>query len=305
MLQPAVRMWIHLYLVSVVAISHVVGDSLRGKHLTITTTTNAPYFDLKEDAETMEGNAKYEGAIVDLMNELSTNLGFSYTIKLTEGGMYGTFRHGEWTGMIGEIIRGEADLGMIDMTITSTRETAVDFTHPFLFSGLSILYSSHGQKIESLEDLASLDSVKVGSYCCGSTNAYFRGSILELNQRINAKMIRDDAMMRSNQAGMERVLEEKGGYAFIMEAPSLEYQIARNCDLTQIGKVFSKRGYGLALPKGSPYLEEMNVMILKLRETGRMEQIMESWLHRRSPACSINDSNLVDFSMIGWILGMV
>merc|ERR1719427_534520 len=114
MLQPAVRMWIHLYLVSVVAISHVLGDSLRGKHLFITTVTHAPYFVLKEDAETLEGNAKYEGAIVDLLTELSTNLGFSYTIQLAYA--YGTFRHGEWTGIIGEIIHGRLQWTLLTLS---------------------------------------------------------------------------------------------------------------------------------------------------------------------------------------------
>lgn len=38
---------------------------------------------------------------------------------------------------------------------------------------------------------------------------------------------RDDVMMDSNQAGVDRVLSGNGEYAFFMESTSIEYQVRR------------------------------------------------------------------------------
>ena len=43
-------------------------------------------------------------------------------------------------GMIGEVMRGEADIAVADLTINSYRELAVDFTYPFMTTGISIIY---------------------------------------------------------------------------------------------------------------------------------------------------------------------
>ena len=46
-----------------------------------------------------------------------------------------------WTGMIGELVRHEADLAVAPLTITSQRESAVDFSKPWMNLGISILIS--------------------------------------------------------------------------------------------------------------------------------------------------------------------
>ncbi|CAM4941620.1 unnamed protein product [Rotaria socialis] len=46
-----------------------------------------------------------------------------------------------WTGMIGELVRREADLAVAPLTITSQRENVVDFSKPWMNLGISILIS--------------------------------------------------------------------------------------------------------------------------------------------------------------------
>ncbi|KAG9509349.1 Glutamate receptor ionotropic, kainate 1 [Fragariocoptes setiger] len=55
-----------------------------------------------------------------------------------------------WNGMIGEIIEGKADLAIVDLTITSQREEAVDFTLPFMSTGISILFKKPTTKVTTL-----------------------------------------------------------------------------------------------------------------------------------------------------------
>ena len=45
--------------------------------------------------------------------------------------------------------------------------------------------------------------------------------------------------MKSNHAGVSKVINSDGDYAFLMESNSIQYQIERMCDLIQVrGKSF-------------------------------------------------------------------
>ena len=51
-------------------------------------------------------------------------------------------------------------------------------------------------------------------------------------------------------------------YAFLMESTTIEYNIERECDTTQIGGLLDSKGYGIALPPGKYlyiyFLENLN-----------------------------------------------
>ena len=55
----------------------------------------------------------------------------------------------------------------------------------------------------------------------------------------------------TNKAGMERVLNGNGNFAFLMEQKSIEYYTGKNCQLTQIGDLLNERNYAIALPKSN------------------------------------------------------
>jgi len=59
----------------------------------------------KEPGEGLEGNARYEGYIVDLLERLSTKARFTYIINLVGDGLYGRRdENGRWNGMIREVM---------------------------------------------------------------------------------------------------------------------------------------------------------------------------------------------------------
>lgn len=66
--------------------------------------------------------------------------------------------------MIGEVIRGEADIAVADLTINSNRELAVDFTYPFMATGISIIYKRPTTKETSLWSFLSPFSAIVWIY---------------------------------------------------------------------------------------------------------------------------------------------
>ena len=57
-----------------------------------------------------------------------------------------------------------------------------------------------------------------------------------------------NVLTRSNKAGVERVLREDGGYAFMMESTAADYVVERVCELTQVGGLLDNKGYGIGLP---------------------------------------------------------
>ncbi|XP_065594000.1 probable glutamate receptor [Cyrtonyx montezumae] len=100
--------------------------------LTVTTILEDPYV--------MVRSAELEGYCIDLLKALASMLHFSYRVKVVGDGKYGAISsNGNWTGMIGEILRKEADIAVAPLTVTSAREEVVSFTTPFLQTGIGIL----------------------------------------------------------------------------------------------------------------------------------------------------------------------
>lgn len=137
--------------------------------LVVTTKRTQPYFMLKATPNKQEGNNQYEGYAVDLIHELSRIVGFKYRFKEVDDGKYGVKdKHPNgteyWNGMIGEIISGKADLAIVDLTITSSREEAVDFTLPFMNTGISILFKKPTNKVTTLFSFLSPFSLDVWVY---------------------------------------------------------------------------------------------------------------------------------------------
>ncbi|KAK6318896.1 hypothetical protein J4Q44_G00101070 [Coregonus suidteri] len=124
-------------LVGVVVCTVVLLLSLRScaavrPDLTITT--------IKQDPYTMSKGSQLEGYCMDLLSELAKKLGFKYNVHLVKDGSYGRQdESGAWNGMIGEVVRGEADLAIAPLTLTAAREKAVGMTKPFMQTGISIL----------------------------------------------------------------------------------------------------------------------------------------------------------------------
>merc|ERR1719367_652846 len=86
----------------------------------------------------------------------------------------------------------------------------------------------------------------------------------------------------SNKEGVQRVINSSGEYAFLMESNSIQYQIERNCDLIQVGKLLDSKGYGIAFTPGSLYRVPISSAILQLQEAGRLHVLKNRWWKEKS-----------------------
>lgn len=152
-------------------LKYYVKISMLNKTLIVATLINEPYTMYKEASEKKEGNERYEGYCIDLVAEIAKILKFNYTFQLVKDGVHGIpidAAKGQWNGLIGEIMSGAADIALVDLTITSKRESAVDFTHPFMYTGISILFKKPTQKETSLFSFLSPFSMVVWVYVLGA-----------------------------------------------------------------------------------------------------------------------------------------
>ncbi len=114
--------------------------------LLVATVLSDPYVMKKNDIK----ESLYEGFAIDLIEEVAKIVNFKYTIVVND--KYGVIdENGNWSGIIGDVMNGRADLAVADLTINYDREKVVDFSMPFLDLGISILYVSQSK----LNDLFS------------------------------------------------------------------------------------------------------------------------------------------------------
>jgi len=395
----------------------VVSENLRNRTLIVTTALTPPYSMLTETPFTLEGNARYEGFCIDIIDDISKILGFNYTIQEVGDGAYGSINKetGEWNGMIRELLEHKADLGIVDFTITYEREEAVDFSMPFMNLGISIIYKKPTKKapslfsfmspfsldvwiymataylgvsvlmfflarispeewatgtpcmdeacaeelencfslnnslwfmiatflcqgadiapraistrivagiwwfftlimissytanlaafltvermdapIESAEDLAKQTKIKYGCKYGGSTYSFFQESKIDTYARMWTAMnnARPTVFTSSNEEGVDRVSKSTdGGYAFMMESSSIDYEIERKCDLMQVGGLLDSKSYGIALPPGSPYTGAISSAILKLKEQGRLHELKKKWWKEKKSTPDCDDES--------------
>ncbi|KAK6176143.1 hypothetical protein SNE40_014482 [Patella caerulea] len=111
-----------------------------------------PYVRIVDEAS---GRRRFDGFMIDIINEISGLVGFDYRIRATPDGRYGhKLPDGTWTGMVGDILRGGADVATGPLQITLEREEAVDFSKPVLTSSSRLLVKKPEMQWEGLGILA-------------------------------------------------------------------------------------------------------------------------------------------------------
>ena len=112
------------------------GPLLSGKKLKVLVAKKDPYTMLKQSKDELIGNDRYEGYVIDLITELSKILKFEFEILIHPDTNYGSCTpDGGCGGMLGRVTSGEVDMATVDLTITAERQSAVDFSLPFMNTG--------------------------------------------------------------------------------------------------------------------------------------------------------------------------
>ena len=76
---------------------------------------------------------------MDLLTKFSQDLSFDFQLVRVKDGKWGGVVNGKWNGLVAELINHETDLVMTSLKINSGRERVIDFSVPFLETGITIL----------------------------------------------------------------------------------------------------------------------------------------------------------------------
>jgi len=119
-----------------------IPNILVGKTLKVATILAPPFVMLKKDASSSPNTTQeFEGLSIDILEELKKRLKFNYKIYLVPDGKFGVRDRstGQWNGIVEEIIKEAADMSIAPMTISSDRQTVLDFTQPYMTFGLAFM----------------------------------------------------------------------------------------------------------------------------------------------------------------------
>uniref|UniRef100_A0A8C6TS72 Glutamate receptor n=1 Tax=Neogobius melanostomus TaxID=47308 RepID=A0A8C6TS72_9GOBI len=83
------------------------------------------------------------GYCIDLLEKLAEDMGFTFDLYIVGDGKYGALSGtGRWTGLVGDLLNGTADMAVTSFSINSARSRVIDFTSPFYSTSLGILVRS-------------------------------------------------------------------------------------------------------------------------------------------------------------------
>uniref|UniRef100_A0A7E4ZQF5 Glutamate receptor n=1 Tax=Panagrellus redivivus TaxID=6233 RepID=A0A7E4ZQF5_PANRE len=131
--------------------------------------------------------------------------------------------------------------------------------------------------IESAADLAAQQKIKFGTLKNGSTMDFFKEAKIPIYERMWSMMQGQTptVFVNSSKEAITRV--KAGNYAYMMESSMLEFYMKTDCELQTIGGLLDSKGYGVAVPKGSPLRDILSKTVLRLQERTILEALKNKW----------------------------
>ena len=206
--------------------------------------------------EMTDSSGKPTGVSVDLATDLAKSLGRPVIIQNTA-----------FDGLIPALKTGKLDLVISSMTATAEREKSIDFSDPYLSTGLCLLL-----KKESIaKGIADLDKVGVKIAVKKGTT----GHLYATNMLKNAEVL----VLDKESSAVLEVSQGKAD-AFIYDQMSTYQNWQRNKGTTRaMLEPFQKEVWAVGLRKGNDELKaQVNAFIKQYREKGGFEQLGERYL---------------------------
>lgn len=192
--------------------------------------------------------------------------GFEYDIIKTicdELGYEPVFVQNQWDGLVPGLERDDYDVAINGIEITSDRKRVVDFSSPY--------YVTYEQLVvrKSQTDVFNLDDLKGKKV--GTLKNSLAEKILANHGGIIIKSYESEVNSYSD-------LEHERLDAVLIDQPVALYYAGWNPQLKLVGQPIGQVVYGIAVKKGrEELLSDINDVIAKLFESGKMREILESW----------------------------
>uniref|UniRef100_A0A5F9CR76 Glutamate ionotropic receptor NMDA type subunit 2A n=1 Tax=Oryctolagus cuniculus TaxID=9986 RepID=A0A5F9CR76_RABIT len=97
-----------------------------------------------------------KGFCIDILKKLSRTVKFTYDLYLVTNGKHGKKVNNVWNGMIGEVVYRRAVMAVGSLTINEERSEVVDFSVPFVETGISVMVSRSNGTVSPSAFLGSI-----------------------------------------------------------------------------------------------------------------------------------------------------
>jgi len=187
-----------------------------------------------------DNNVGFKGLLIDMLSGIADKLNFTVEYKLATDETFGRVNaNGTWSGIIGEIVNGRADIGLAALTMNSMRMRVIKFSIPFMTTGIAAI--GKGDVFASIEDdpdkilkLAQQNKVQFGIMEGGATKNFFQQSTNPLYKNIYKEMQKNpEGFVSTYEQALAKVRSyvEKP-YAFFGEKSLFDYYAGKPpCDL--------------------------------------------------------------------------
>jgi len=197
-----------------------------------------------------------KGVSVDLANELGKALGKKIVIQNTA-----------FDGLIPSLKTGKIDLILSSMTITEERKKSIDFSDPYLTTGLCLLVGKKSP-VNAVEDLDKP----------GITVAVKKGTTGHIYATQNLKIAK--LLILDKEAAAVLEVAQGKADAFIYDQMSTYQNWKKHQDTTRaLLNPFQQEQWGIALRKGDKeIMGQVNRFLKAFREQGGFERLGDAYL---------------------------
>jgi len=198
-------------------------------------------------------DGKYTGFDVELWDAIAKRLNLEYELIPMD-----------FNGLIPGLTTGNLDVVLAAIFIKSSREKAIDFSHPYFRAGLKVMVRAENKDIRGPEDLkGKVVAVKTGT-----------ATVDYVNTLGTAKIVK---FPNIDQAYLEVVTG--GADAAMHDTPNVLYYIktAGQGRVKAVGPDVKAAFYGIGFQQGSELRDKVNVALLEMMEDGAYDKLYMKW----------------------------
>ena len=250
--------WIAIVLSSCLLIIACAGqpqNSDRAQTLTVAIEPAFPPFEMID-----KENGGLKGFSVDLMKAIGKQADLSLE-----------FTNMNFDGIILALQSRQVDAGISSITITPQRAKIVSFSRPYFRSGLAIAVQDSTQNINGLQDLENQKiAVQIGTT---GEKAARKIPGAKISTFDSAPL----ALLELNNGNVKAVINDAPVTLYAINTGNLQ-------GIKIVGQLVTEEYYGIALPKNSSHLDDIDRAIKALIENGTYATIYRKWFEANPPS---------------------
>ena len=201
----------------------------------------------------------YVGFDIDMWDTIAKDLGLEYRLQPMD------FR-----GILPALQTKNVDVALAGITITDERRKAIDFSDGYYDSGFILMVGTDSD-IQGVDDLKGKTlALKTGTSAATYARENFKDTELRLFPNI------DNAYSELQTGRVDAAMHD---------TPNVLYYIkeAGQGRVKTVGDQMLAHEYGIAFPKGSELIPDVNAALAKMKEDGRYDAIYEKWFGTQPP----------------------